>query len=58
MSRQPRKCLRRCSGCGELRVTRMTNHKVKSGGVRRQCGIYRVADRPRNIFRLRSSEEE
>ena len=33
MSRTPRKCLRRCSGCGMEKITNTTNHKVMTDGV-------------------------
>ena len=57
MSKMPRKCLRRCSGCGEERLTMTTNHKIMTDGIKRQCGIFRVADRPQNIQPLRTEEE-
>ena len=45
MSRTPRKCLRKCTGCGREMITTVTNHKIRIDGKRIQCGIFRVNDK-------------
>ena len=45
MSRTPRKCLRKCTGCGREMFTSTNTHKISVDGKRTQCGIFRVHDK-------------